>query len=235
MLCKNGAPYQRRAAPTRTGRNANEDMTEDVAHAEPTAAEDSQVRGLQVEPAKTKQVKEGSVARRWATCGRTVPKPCCARSWCAMSVKAWCEICSDDTEKFESANTTTNDDLGVKTRDAWESESQHFGAPLFQRGKYVRHEMDQLAQRHRLYKGTKQRGQIHTRSVKRGAPRFELRYEYYVDGSTGGRWRIRATSKWTFTLEHMGVVTSAHVAPEPAADARTAGSGGCQRHRDRSG
>ena len=65
-----------------------------------------------------------------------------------MSVKAWCEICSDDTEKFESANTTTNDDLGVKTRDAWESESQHFGAPLFQRGKYVRHEMDQLAQRH---------------------------------------------------------------------------------------
>ena len=59
MLCKNGAPYQRRAAPTRTGRNANEDMTEDVAHAEPTAAEGSQVRGLQVEPAKTKQVKEG--------------------------------------------------------------------------------------------------------------------------------------------------------------------------------
>lgn len=42
-------------------------------------------------------------------------------------VKAGCRMCSSDTEMFEEANDTTNDGLGVHTRDG---ESRHWGAPL---------------------------------------------------------------------------------------------------------
>ena len=52
---------------------------------------------------------------------------------CDVCVKAWCRICSDDTEKFEEANITRHKGLGVDTRDG---DSTHFGAPLFQRAKY---------------------------------------------------------------------------------------------------
>ena len=44
-----------------------------------------------------------------------------------------------------TAHNTTNDGLGIDVR---EGEAQHFGAPLFQRGDYAMHELDQLAQRH---------------------------------------------------------------------------------------
>ena len=44
------------------------------------------------------------------------------------TVKARCRICSSDTQKFEEANSTTNEGHGIETRDG---ESQHFGAPLF--------------------------------------------------------------------------------------------------------
>ena len=64
------------------------------------------------------------------------------RDW---TVKAWCRICSSDTQKFEEANSTTNEGLGIQTRDG---ESQHFGSALFQRGEYALHELDQLVQRH---------------------------------------------------------------------------------------
>lgn len=60
-------------------------------------------------------------------------------------VKAWCRIVSSDTQKFKDANTTQNEGFGIGTRDG---ESQHFGAPLFNRGAYVVHELEQLAGRH---------------------------------------------------------------------------------------
>ena len=50
------------------------------------------------------------------------------------TVKAWFRICNSDTQKFEQANGTTNEGLGIDTRDG---ESQHFGALLFQRGEYA--------------------------------------------------------------------------------------------------
>ena len=46
-------------------------------------------------------------------------------------VKAWCRVCSNDTEEFESKNTTTTRGLGINVCNC---ESQHFGAALFQRG-----------------------------------------------------------------------------------------------------
>lgn len=61
------------------------------------------------------------------------------------AVKAWCRICSSDTEEFETKHQTSNDGLGIDVRPG---ESQHFGAPLFQRGEYAMHELDQLVQRH---------------------------------------------------------------------------------------
>ena len=60
-------------------------------------------------------------------------------------VKAWCKICNWGTQKFEEANSTTNEGLGVDTRDG---ESQNFGAPLFQRGLYALHELDGVMHRH---------------------------------------------------------------------------------------
>eukprot|EP00747_Dinoflagellata_sp_TGD_P169990 gnl/TRDRNA2_/TRDRNA2_200374_c0_seq1.p1 gnl/TRDRNA2_/TRDRNA2_200374_c0~~gnl/TRDRNA2_/TRDRNA2_200374_c0_seq1.p1 ORF type:complete len:770 (+),score=171.24 gnl/TRDRNA2_/TRDRNA2_200374_c0_seq1:50-2311(+) len=61
------------------------------------------------------------------------------------TVKAWCRVCSSDSEKFREMHSTTNDGLGIETR---EGQSQHFGAPLFKRGEYVLHELDRLVQRH---------------------------------------------------------------------------------------
>ena len=52
---------------------------------------------------------------------------------------------SQDTEKFDCANSKGNEGLGVETRDG---ESRHFGAALFNRGEYALHELDLLAQRH---------------------------------------------------------------------------------------
>lgn len=63
-------------------------------------------------------------------------------------VKAWCRICSSDTQKFEDANSTNNEGLGIEVRDG---ESQHFGGPLFQRGDFALHELNHLAQRHPDY------------------------------------------------------------------------------------
>jgi hypothetical protein len=60
-------------------------------------------------------------------------------------VKAWCKICSDDTQKFEEANSTSSDGLAIEVR---EGESQHFGAPLFQRGEYAMHELQRVSERH---------------------------------------------------------------------------------------
>lgn len=64
-------------------------------------------------------------------------------------VKAWCRICSNDTEKFEEANSTKNEGLGIETRDG---DSQHFGAPLFQRGEAAlqAHTPDQRDVKHGL-------------------------------------------------------------------------------------
>ena len=58
------------------------------------------------------------------------------------TVRVWCRICNSDTERFERANDTTTE--------GWASrpETQHFGAPLFRRGEYVLHELNNLAQRH---------------------------------------------------------------------------------------
>ena len=44
-----------------------------------------------------------------------------------FAVKAWCTIRSSDTQKFEEANSTENEGLGIDDREA------HFGAPLFLR------------------------------------------------------------------------------------------------------
>jgi len=60
-------------------------------------------------------------------------------------VKAWCRICSSDTEEFETKYKTENQGLGI---DVCNGESQHFGASLFQRGEFVIHELDDLAGRH---------------------------------------------------------------------------------------
>ena len=49
------------------------------------------------------------------------------------------------TEKFENANDTMNNGLGIETRDG---DSKHFGAPLFQRGEYALHELESLSHRH---------------------------------------------------------------------------------------
>ena len=32
---------------------------------------------------------------------------------CDRKVKAWCRICNSDTQKFEQANSTTNEGLGI--------------------------------------------------------------------------------------------------------------------------
>merc|ERR1712060_232064 len=56
-----------------------------------------------------------------------------------------CRVCNSDTEEFESKYQTTNEGLGIEVR---EGESQHFGAPLFKRGEYVLHELEQVVQRH---------------------------------------------------------------------------------------
>lgn len=64
------------------------------------------------------------------------------RDYC---IKAWCIIVSDDTEKFDEANDTNNEGLGIEFRSG---ECQHFGAPLFKRGEYVLHELTHLQQRH---------------------------------------------------------------------------------------
>jgi ankyrin repeat protein len=60
-------------------------------------------------------------------------------------VKASCRVCSNDTEEFESKNTTTSQSLGI---DVCNGDPQHFGATIFQRGEYVIHELEQLRQRH---------------------------------------------------------------------------------------
>merc|ERR1740121_245561 len=60
-------------------------------------------------------------------------------------VRAWCKMCSSNTEKFDRSYRTENKGLGIETRDG---ESQHYGAPLFQRGLYAKHELDGVAQRH---------------------------------------------------------------------------------------
>ena len=41
--------------------------------------------------------------------------------------------------------STTSEGIGIEVRPG---KSQHFGAPLFQRGEYAMHELSQLAQRH---------------------------------------------------------------------------------------
>ena len=61
------------------------------------------------------------------------------------SIKAWCCICSGDTQKFEEANSTTNTGLSIEMHDG---ESQHFGAPVFKRAEYALHELDRLVHRH---------------------------------------------------------------------------------------
>ena len=60
-------------------------------------------------------------------------------------IKAWCEIVSHDTEKFDEANDTLNDGLGIEFRPG---QFQHFGAPLFKRGDYALLELEHLQQRH---------------------------------------------------------------------------------------
>ena len=60
-------------------------------------------------------------------------------------VKAWCRICSSDTEEFEAKYKTANHGLGV---DVCDGDAQRFGASLFQRGEYVMHELDDLVVRH---------------------------------------------------------------------------------------
>ena len=47
-------------------------------------------------------------------------------------------------ERVDLVCTTTSEGLGVETRDGEASVSQHFGAPLFQRGEYARHELAQI-------------------------------------------------------------------------------------------
>ena len=42
------------------------------------------------------------------------------------TVRVWCRICNSDTERFERANDTTTEGLGIETRDG---ETQHFGHP----------------------------------------------------------------------------------------------------------
>ena len=59
-------------------------------------------------------------------------------------VKAWCRMCSSDTEEFETKYNTANQGLGV---DICDGDAQHFGATLLQRGEYVMHELEQLQQR----------------------------------------------------------------------------------------
>ena len=62
-----------------------------------------------------------------------------------LCIKAWCKMCNHDTQRFDEANNTLNDGLGIDTR---EGISAHFGAPLFERGNYTLHELDRLSQRH---------------------------------------------------------------------------------------
>ena len=61
------------------------------------------------------------------------------------SVKAWCRVNSNDTQKFEEANSTSTDGLAIKVREA---ESQHFASALFQRGEYAMHELVHVSERH---------------------------------------------------------------------------------------
>jgi len=60
-------------------------------------------------------------------------------------VKAWCKIVSCGTEKFDDANSTQTDGLSIRVRNG---ESQHFGAPLFQRGEYALSQLADVSQRH---------------------------------------------------------------------------------------
>jgi len=65
-----------------------------------------------------------------------------------MTVKAWCKICSDDTQEFEEKNMSTSDGLGIWVREGEKNESKHLGAPLFQRGEYVMHELQRTSDNH---------------------------------------------------------------------------------------
>ena len=62
------------------------------------------------------------------------------------TVKAWCKICSSDTEEFQAKYKTANHDLRV---DVCNGVAQHFAAALFQRGEFVMHELYELQETHR--------------------------------------------------------------------------------------
>ena len=66
-------------------------------------------------------------------------------------VKAWCTICSSDTQSSKSKNKTADHSLRV---DVCDGVAQHSAAALFQRGKFVMHELYELHEtpRSRLFR-----------------------------------------------------------------------------------
>ena len=114
------------------------------------------------------------------------------------AVKAWCTICSSDTEKFEDANSTQNEGLGVDTR---EGTSSHFGAPLFERGEYVLHELDALAGRHPSDEGLSElMAKLCVRHSRREVDGCSLTLSHTsggdARGSAGSGSRRRGRSAW---------------------------------------
>ena len=69
--------------------------------------------------------------------------------------RIWCDATKGRADGVGTSSGANKDRSSIKKDglgiDRCQGESQHFGAPLFQRGEYAVHELDQPAQRHPEY------------------------------------------------------------------------------------